>query len=218
MKTLKLALLGATFLIGAAGAASAADIYNKGSYKDTPEPYIPAIGWTGFYFGINGGGAFFNDNSFSDNGETIVDFSRDDTWVAGVHAGYNWERPGGLVFGIEGDVDFGDNIDYLASARGRLGYAMGPTLWYATGGAAFIKADDAFGDSRSDTGWVAGGGVEYKLRPNVSVGLEGLYYDFGNGSDSDIGRVHFHEDDNNFWTARARLTYHFGERFDEPLK
>ncbi len=100
LKTLKMALLGATFLVGAAGAASAADIYNKGgSYKDAPEAYLPAISWTGFYFGINGGGAFFNDNSFIDNGDTVFDFGRDDTWLAGVHVGYNWEKPGGWLFG-----------------------------------------------------------------------------------------------------------------------
>ncbi len=58
--------------------------------------------------------------------------------AGGLHVGYNWQKPGGWVFGIEGDVSFADDIDYLATIRGRLGYAMDSTLIYATGGAAFI--------------------------------------------------------------------------------
>jgi opacity protein-like surface antigen len=67
---------------------------------------------------------------------------------------------------------------------------------YVTGGGAYIELEDF-----DDTGWVAGGGFEHKLRQNVSFGVEGLYYDF-EGED-DFG-------DAAFWTARARLTYHFG--------
>ena len=84
---------------------------------------------------------------------------------------------------------------------GRLGYAFGPTLVYATGGAAFIGFDDNVSGSDSDTGWVGGLGIEHKLRENVSIGAEALYYGFEN---DDSG-----SDDNNFWAARARLTYHF---------
>ncbi len=59
-------------------------------------------------------------------------------WLGGVHAGYNWQKDGPLVLGIEGDVMFGDEVDYLASIRGRIGYAMGDVLLYGTGGVAFM--------------------------------------------------------------------------------
>jgi outer membrane immunogenic protein len=85
-------------------------------------------------------------------------------------------------------------------------------LFYATGGVALLGFEDEdSGDDDDLTGWVAGLGVEHKLRQNVSVGLEGLYYSFDeddNGGD---------DEDFDFWTVRARLTYHLGEH-REPLK
>lgn len=181
--------------LGAALPAHAADIYRDGgSIKDTgPVDYAPSITWTGFYIGGHVGAAF------SDNEDVeIVD---DAAFLAGAHLGYNWQGPRNLVIGIEGDVSFLDDIDYLASIRGRVGYSFGPTLAYVTGGAAFMGFDEDLGGDDSDTGWVAGLGLEHKLRENVSIGAEALYYGFEN---DDFG------DDNNFWAARARLTYHFG--------
>ena len=227
MRILQAALLGATFLMGAAAAANAADVYDrKGSLKDAPDAYLPAITWTGFYFGANAGVAFGDRNASIDWDEYETEnFKNDDSsFIGGIHVGYNWQKPGDWVLGVEGDINFADEIDYLATIRGRLGYAMGSTLVYATGGVAFIGADDAFEDSDSETGWVAGVGIEHKIRPNLSVGLEGLYYDFGNGEDFKVHDQYgnegdAHVDDLTFWTVRARLTYHFGgDRYSEPLK
>ena len=224
LKTFKTALLGASFLIAAAGVASAADINNKGgSYKDAPDEYMPAITWTGFYAGANAGGLFVENSGFIEFNGDRVNFEEDDTlFIGGVHVGYNWQKPGGWLFGIEGDVGFTDDVDYLATIRGRLGYAMGPTLLYATGGAAFIGFDDGSDDSDTETGWVVGGGVEHKFSQNWSVGLEGLYYNFGDGEDVTLtdgeNVLRVHTDDADFFTVRARLTYHFGGRDDEPLK
>jgi outer membrane immunogenic protein len=195
LKHVSLGLASALALGAALPAANAADIdRDRGSIKDTgPVDYAPSITWTGFYVGAHVGAAF------SDNEDVeIVD---DAAFLAGAHLGYNWQGPRNLVIGIEGDVSFLDDIDYLASIRGRLGYSFGPTLAYATGGAAFMGFDEDLGGDDSDTGWVAGLGLEHKLRENVSIGAEALYYGFEN---DDFG------DDNNFWAARARLTYHFG--------
>ena len=125
----------------------------------------------------------------------------DAAFTAGGHIGYNWQTPRDIVFGVEGDGDFLDGTDYLATVRGRLGYAFGPTLVYGTGGGAFIGFSDDVNGKNNDTGWVAGGGIEHKIRENLSVGVEGLYYGFDDNSNDNGG-------DNNFWTARARLTYH----------
>ncbi|WP_088347037.1 MULTISPECIES: outer membrane beta-barrel protein [Rhodomicrobium] len=193
LKSVGFGVLGALALTAIAGSAQAADIGRERSYKDAgPVDYSPPIGWTGFYIGLNAGVGFDD----TDDVEIV-----DDNFVGGGHVGYNWQGPTNVVYGIEGDVTFADNIDYLATIRGRLGYAFGPTLAYATGGAAFIGFDENnFGDD-SDTGWVAGLGLEHKLRDNVSVGVEGLYYGF-EGEDND--------EDANFFVARARLTYHLG--------
>lgn len=211
-------------LVGVAASASAADLGGNygGSYKDpAPVEYMPAITWTGFYFGGHLGAAFDdNDNkNYCRDSSVIRDascYGKDDdetTWLAGLHVGYNWQKPSGFVWGIEGDVSFADDIDYLASIRGRLGFATGATLLYVTGGWAFLGVEDYFGDDETLNGWVAGLGVEHKLRQNVSLGLEGLYYNF----DEDNG--YYGDDEADFWAVRARLTYHFGGgAYDEALK
>lgn len=206
VRALKLALLSTAFVLGAASAASAADL-GRGSYKDAPSAYMPAITWTGFYFGGNVG-VSFDDNDDNNQGSD----DDDTTWLAGVHVGYNWQKHGPWVFGIEGDVSFADDIDYLATIRGRLGYAMGSTLVYATGGAAFLGFEDDFSDDDTLTGWVAGLGIEHKLRENLSIGLEGLYYSFDD-DDSIFG-----DEELDTWTVRARLSYHLTSGYAEPLK
>jgi outer membrane immunogenic protein len=227
---LRLALLGATFLAGVSvcSAANAADVYARGeSLKDTPA-YMPAISWMGFYIGVNAGGVFGDSFDFKADG-VKADIDVDNTWLAGAHLGYNWQTGRSVVLGIEGDWDFlgGDRdaeIDglkgtqddnWLATIRGRLGYAMGPALIYATGGVAFLNSDDMAPFDDTVTGWVAGGGIDYKIRSNVSVGLEGLYYAFDDDADFEGDHVSY---DRDFWSVRARLTYHFGDHYEEPLK
>jgi outer membrane immunogenic protein len=214
VKTLKLALAGATFLVAASAVANAADVYSRGgSTKDAPVDYLPAITWTGFYVGGHAG-AFFSGSTEIDGVEQ--DEEDDSVGLAGVHVGYNWQRPDNIVLGIEGDIsfpfdkdDFG--ADYLATLRGRLGYAFGKSLVYATGGLAYISVDDEDLGDDSDTGFTVGAGFEHKLRDNLSFGVEGAYYAF---EDDSAGE----DVESDFWSVRARLTYHFGGHDVDPLK
>jgi outer membrane immunogenic protein len=186
--------LASTALI-AATTGHAADIYRQPpSIKDAgPVDYAPPITWTGFYLGGNIGA-----NWPSDDFEILDD---DAKFIGGAHIGYNWQTPSNWVFGIEGDADFSDDFDYLASIRGRFGYSLGRTLIYGTGGVAFAGfSNDLFDDDA--TGWVAGGGVETKIRNNLSLGLEALYYDF---DDVTVGGV---DDSVDALTVRGRLTIH----------
>jgi outer membrane immunogenic protein len=83
---------------------------------------------------------------------------------------------------------------WLATARGRLGYAVDKWLFFASGGAAWMKVDTSFSHTsfvglgagtaginrfnfQSDrrTGWTVGGGVEYALPYNWSIRSEYLY-------------------------------------------
>jgi outer membrane immunogenic protein len=200
LKHLTAGLISALALGTAVPAANAADINRGGgSYKDTGPEYVPSITWTGFYIGAHAGA------SFEDNEE--VDVIDDAVFLAGGHLGFNWQSQRNFVFGIEGDVSYVDEIDYLASIRARLGYSFGKTMAYATGGAAFIGAvEDDVTDDETQTGYVVGGGLEHKLRQNVSIGAETLYYSF---EDENAGG-----EDLNFWVARARLTYHFNGQRD----
>ena len=97
------------------------------------------------------------------------------------------------------------SIDWLATARGRVGYlAMQNLLAYGTAGAAFggVSAQTAvnqqwygtaFGPSfgtlpavgrYSGTrfGWTAGAGLEWMLASDLSLKAEYLYYDLGSAS------------------------------------
>lgn len=230
MRTLKLALLGATFLIGAAASASAADVYEPaGSYKDAPAPYYPAITWTGFYVGGHLGGTFGDEITEKEDGEDDFSFDVDNALTWGAHVGYNWQTPSNWVFGIEGDLsgindevgeDNEDLTSYLASVRGRIGLARGATLFYATAGVAFLGYDEDASDDDIDVedavGYVVGAGLEHKFRNNFSLGLEGLYYDVS--SDVEIDGESVGDVDRDFFTVRARLNYHFNSPYAEPLK
>jgi outer membrane immunogenic protein len=247
MRRLTIIAAAAAF-IGGTGFASAADL---ASFKDTPYSTPLAPVWAGMYIGGHLGGLS------SDNGDVeafrkrcdgewvkanyikIEDEKDDTTLIGGVHVGYNWQRSATVV-GIEADVDFADGIDYLATLRGRLGYAAGNFLIYATAGVAVAAFDDEaikykFGkngkshsigsdDDDAEVGFVVGGGVEYKIRPNWSVGVEGLYYAFDDSNNEyKFGRRDQYkiteESDNDFWVVRARLSYHFqSEAEAEPLK
>lgn len=88
----------------------------------------------------------------------------------------------------------------LASARLRLGYAMGDYLAYATGGLAYarynatstttgsfdgVQASETATANGDAVGGVIGGGVSSFVADNATISVEGLYYRFG-GDD-----VHF---------------------------
>lgn len=189
------AALGALAFAASASSASAADVYEGESLKDEPSYETPYIGWTGFYIGGHIGGAFDATDAEDLFGDEAI-------FAGGGHLGYNWQLSDRFLVGLEGDLDYldDDDTEYLATIRGRLGLTRGPMLAYLTGGAAFIEFDDG----SPDPGYVVGGGLEYKLRDNWSIGGEALYYGFeDDGADDDL----------EFWTARARLTYHIGGRY-----
>jgi len=223
-----------TIIIGVAwawaalsGSATAADLGRRYPAAEQPNPAAPVgTSWSGFYIGGNLGAAFNpNDLSIKDLSEEqdlSLKFSNDTEIMGGVQGGYNWQM-GTWVVGVEGDIDFADNINYLASARGRLGWALGSWLPYATGGVAFIDTDNdfsvvsaddgpfSFNTGSTDTGFVVGGGLDYKIAPQLSLGLEGLYYGFGSESTSLIAGDEplVLKEDEDFATVRGRLNYHF---------
>jgi outer membrane immunogenic protein len=85
--------------------------------------------------------------------------------------------------------------DIQGSIRGRLGIAWDRVLIYATGGVAFGSINTDFelsgvdeagvpvfastSRSNSRTGWTVGGGIEYALTNNWSIGAEYRFTDFG---------------------------------------
>jgi outer membrane immunogenic protein len=99
-----------------------------------------------------------------------------------------------------GFLSFNDQTNWLATFRGRLGWTWDRFLVFGTGGVAWGEVDTTvsafcnnggcgnsiFRDARSvtatttNTGWVAGGGVEAMLSANWTAKIEYLHYDLGN--------------------------------------
>lgn len=185
----------------ASGAVQAADIV---------EP-VAAYDWSGLYIGghVGYGAAYMKGCQECDNSTSVLD-AEDldlDGILGGAQLGYNFQSDA-LVFGVEGDfswADFKDShtandeeigeVDFLASVRARLGYAVDNVLVYATGGIAFTDAtfetkqhgnDDEV--DFNDIGGVVGAGVEYGISESFSLRAEGLYYFFG--EEQDISDFH----------------------------
>ncbi|MGH1352450.1 MAG: outer membrane protein [Methyloligellaceae bacterium] len=148
----------------------------------------PAL-WQGFYAGGHIGGAF---TSFDAEGEDEIN---PDGFVGGVHIGVNYQN-GNVVLGVEGDFSktggkesyFGDEIqqNYLASVRGRVGYAADATLVYVTGGVAWSEAEVKGEKPKFDfTGFVFGAGLDHKLSDTLSLKGDVLHYQFDEDFDGD---------------------------------
>lgn len=156
--------------------------------------------WSGFYVGAHLGKSWGETGNSWRNmtpWEADGDISYDSV-SGGLHVGHLWQH-GALAFGIEGDFSWaslkGDDsqfaglvnaieIDHLATIRGRLGFASGRSLIYATGGVAFSeldKKDLSLGNSVSNdlVGWTVGGGYEHSLWGGWRARAEYQYIDFG---------------------------------------
>ena len=151
---------------------------------------------------VGGGQAGFN-RQFG--ARALVGFETDFAGVAGASGATASQNavPSAAIPGnvLLGSVAASRKLDYLGSARGRLGYLLRPTaLLYATGGLAYGHASLAanatalnaapsggvaalgFGaasTAQTRVGWTAGGGVEWMFAPNWSAKAEYLFYDLG---------------------------------------
>jgi outer membrane immunogenic protein len=191
MKKILLASVG-LLALGVAS-ASAADIQRRQAMPAKAPLYtpVPVYNWTGFYVGINGGGAWGTSN-WSSTG----DFDVSGGMIGGT-VGYNWQT-GMWVFGLEGDIDWASvkgttntgcvggctsENTWLGTARGRVGYAFDRFMPYITGGAAFGNVDATHpgftGASSTQVGWAAGAGLEFAVMNNITAKVEYLHYDLG---------------------------------------
>ena len=164
-------------------------------------------------------------------------------WVAGIEADISWSgirgRQTGEIFqlGAAGlcpvctPVSFDRKWDYLGTVRGRLGFAQGHWLAYATGGFAFgstrVDANLTFvpftfaGSAKTEAfGWVAGAGAEYALAGNWTVKSEYLFTHLGdagsmigNPAPLTAGAYRYSWDDTKIHTVRIGVNYRFGDPF-----
>ena len=159
-------------------------------------------GWTGFYlgghFGYGGGSIGPDTNPLPLQG---VFFPHSVTGlIGGYQAGYIGQLANNVVLGVEADVSFGSpvdvprlvpapfdtTIDYIATGRGRVGYAMGTWMPYVTGGFAWGSTNVSLNDLGTivppkryltHLGWTAGLGVEVAVGGNWTAKAEYDYID-----------------------------------------
>ena len=169
-------------------------------------------------------------------------------FMGGAQAGFNYQM-NQVVWGVEGDFDFYRASDsflggaipttsivsytqdakqtWLATLRGRVGWAVNRWLVYATGGLAvsnwqvnmLLNSTPNFAVFNSDqtrAGWAVGGGAEVAIDRMWSVKAEYLYTDFGHTTGSSVflpgGSTFTHDHSVRLVTQAARLglNYRFG--------
>ncbi len=118
------------------------------------------------------------------------------------------------------------SIDELGTVRGRAGLTFDRTLFYVTGGFAYGNVDNTFDNLTNghfykadgyQTGYVIGGGIEYKLTPAWSLKTEYQYIELAKDRPIDSLGGYVITKDTEVNTLRAGLNYHFGSGY-EPLK
>jgi outer membrane immunogenic protein len=191
IRAIKRLLLAATALAAFAVPALAADMALKAP------PAVIAYNWTGFYAGIEGGGAWGNHRFINEVG---VDTSSNlHGGLVGGDIGYNYQS-GVWVFGVEADLSWADlsgstfcanptfrcgaKVDWFGTGRVRIGRAFDRLLPYVTGGFAYgdiVRLNSGnftvFEPSRTAFGWTIGAGVDYALSAAWSLRAEYLYVD-----------------------------------------
>ena len=156
-----------------------------------------------------------------------------DGGLAGGYVGYLWQTDR-TVYGIEADIEawnlsgndggaggVADGFDgnWLASVRGRLGYASGRTLFYGTLGVQFADLDvvqssvppaASVATGFSETGWTVGIGFEHAVSDQVSIGVEYRHIDIGAQATptNAVSGARTH-DLNGLDTIRFRVSYRF---------
>jgi outer membrane immunogenic protein len=186
--------------------ANAADMPVKAAKAPVVLP-PQAYNWSGGYLGVHLGGSwhrvrwtdeaddwFDNSKRFSSNGI-----------AGGAAAGWNFQS-GPIVYGVEIDGTWTDNksvtrptdfdgivtnkVNWIATLRGRVGYAADRVMVFATAGGARadIGASMSSNDFPTETfgeivgtknGWVWGGGIDYAAWDNVVISGQVLFHRFG---------------------------------------
>src|SRR5512139_918264 len=191
---------------------------------DLPHVVVPNAtpSWSGFYVGaLAGYGWGTTDNSASYDVYSASLGTNPKGALAGGFAGYNFQF-GSWVAGLEADMAWANlkgssdlsgklgtvpftvradnHLDWLGTARARIGYAFGPALLYGTAGAAYgaVNSDyracigcsslnssfaQTYSTSHNQLGWTAGAGLEYMIG-RVTARMEYMYYDMGRTTDN----------------------------------
>jgi opacity protein-like surface antigen len=200
------------------GSVGAADLGVQPVYKAGTPAAPLTYDWRGFYVGAHVGGTNAKVDSAIIDIATALPAATNSSSTSGVFGGgqfgYNFMATPNWLLGVEADISGAGlrsnitealgatiandarKIDLFGTARGRVGYAAGNWLFYATGGYAWMNTTATRSQlagtinaaipgtvesaSAAVGGWAAGAGIEWGITPNVSIKAEYLHYDFQN--------------------------------------
>ena len=205
--------------------AQAADLSGAIPTKAPPPAVQAAYDWNGFYWGGHIGYAAGDSNWSATPGlNGTVDFTNGynlsggtGSYLLGMQAGYDYLSTARWLVGVSADISFPsfvggtrtvsspangaasylDAVEFAGTVRGRVGYAPGSWLFYATGGFAysyeqFSRTQLAGGAlppgtvenlyDRPRAGGVVGAGVEVRLASHWTAQLEYLFTDYAHRS------------------------------------
>ena len=233
------------------------ETYSGKEMKQVAPAPPPECNWSGFYVGLHVGGQFGHSEDF-DFGYNAIDhpFGYSESGViAGGQVGYNFQW-NWLVLGIEADGGYMDldgrgvsrfdarvfgsdthgktDSDFYTTVRGRLGFAFGHWMFYATGGGIGVNLETRVidncdtggcgasllnaGKTEFNWGWTGGGGIEYMFNCHWTMKAEYLRYQLDDQtfsgaarfSDGDFaGRFRFKGIGTEGNIVRAGLNYKF---------
>jgi len=252
------ALAGLSLLALPATGALAADLGYRPVYvADAAAPSF----WSGPYIGAFAGYGWGRGNATAPHDPVTGFFYNfggapykvdADGFFGGATLGHNWQY-GPVVLGAEGEIGYlgisGSKLDpngvaagfpdtttkvrsdFYAALYGRLGYAAGPALIYAKGGAAFTNLRTTTIDpciappagcgtetlnmsgGGFTTGWSVGAGAEWAFAPQWSAKVEYAYFDFGRTDVSGVssaGDRYRQRVDHTAHTMKVGVNYRFG--------
>jgi len=195
-----------------AGTVWAADLPVK---APSAPPAKARFSWNGCYVGLNAGaasnhidqnveipgvatfGSGGHNTSFTGGGQVGCNLQFDPNWVVGLEGDIsylNGKRSQSFGYRFSGEDTVGSQdttLRWLATLRGRFGYAWDRWFLYGTGGLAIgdvkssVSASDTVPTQYSGSysavraGWTAGAGFEYAFAERLSLKLEYLHFDLG---------------------------------------
>ena len=217
--------------------------------------------WSGFYAGANFGYAA-GSSRWSATSTGALDlfngydmFKGTGSYFAGFQGGYNYLLPSRLLLGVEADIGFpntlggmatflspatgtasyAESVEMSGTLRGRIGYAPGNWLIYATGGLAWtydqftrsqMTGAPVGGTAAPGTmenlfmvprlGGAAGVGVELGLTPSWAARLEYFYTDYGSRSVTFPGGAQQFTSSLAVQSVRVGLDYQLGHAGIDP--
>jgi len=181
-------------------------------------------------------------------------FDEAGSYFTGLQVGYNRMLPNRVVLGVEGDVSFpgfpsptgqmiggvstfstpmlgpesfGETVVHFGTLRGRIGYAPGPWLFYATAGFAWTYNNltlTQLADGTTEStfhwrlGWAAGLGVEAPVAPHWTMKVEYLFTGYGNTGVTFPAAGQQFVSDFALHQLRVGLNYRFGDDAKTVIK